>query len=88
MKQNNILYNVAEHDDVISLYIDNHNNILDDNKIREIIEYIVDINETLYISSKIRKIIIINEYITITSKGRLAIYELNENSNIRVVKII
>lgn len=88
LKQNNILYNVAEHDDVISLYIDNHNNILDDNKIREIIEYIVDINETLYISSKIRKIIIINEYITITSKGRLAIYELNENSNIRVVKII
>lgn len=88
LKEKKILYCVAEDNEIIALYLYNYSNLIDNKELKKIIEYIEIFNKKLYISSKIKEIILINEEMKVTSKGRLTIYNLNENSDVKVVKII
>ena len=72
---------------LVALYLYNYGGLFSEASVDAIIRHLVDVNKGLHINSKIKKSILINEKEVLTSKGGLAIYKLNENSDIRVVNV-
>ena len=84
---NNIPFCIGDYQGLVALYLYNYGGLFSEASVEAIIRHLVDVNKGLHINSKIKKSILINEKEVLTSKGGLAIYKLNENSNIRVVNV-
>lgn len=82
------MYGIAEYNGMVSLYLSNANHEITQIGLEKMIAYVKNVNKTLYISSKIKKIILINEKIDVNAKGKLLTYKLNENSDMKVVDIL
>lgn len=83
-----LVYSIAEYQGTVSLYLSNANHEITQTDLEKIISYVKNVNETLYISSKIKKIILINDKIDVNAKGKLLIYKLNEQIDRKVVDIL
>lgn len=88
IQQKKFLYGVAEYQGMVSLYVSNANHEITQSRLEKMIAYVKNVNKTLYIASKIKKIILINEKIDVNTKGKLLIYKLNEHSDMKVVDIL
>lgn len=82
------LYGIAEYKGMVSLYLSNANHEITKKGLEKMIAYVKNVNKTLYVSSKIKKIILINEKVDVNAKGKLMTYKLNDNSNMKVVDIL